>query len=298
MRCIGAWFAGILLLACQRQGEAPGPRYRAARPVQKEAYAFAVHPLHNPAALTAAYLPLMDHLNRRLPGCDFGLVASKDYGDFEAKIRSQAPAFILPNPWQALQAMDVGYEVFAMAGDPEDFKGLLIVRRDSGIRAPEDLRGRIISYPAPTALAACILPQAFLQARGLDVRREITHHYVGSQESSIMNVYLKLSAAGATWPPPWRAFQKSHPVEAQALRVLAETPHLLNNAVMARRDVPAPVRAQVREALLHLHETPEGLRVLEAMGTRRFHPAGNPDYLPVRRYIERFEREVRPVVQP
>ncbi|HJV23560.1 MAG TPA: PhnD/SsuA/transferrin family substrate-binding protein [Holophagaceae bacterium] len=288
----------LVAFGCRGGHDRREPLYQQGPPATIRAYSFAVHPLHNPARLSAAYQPLIDHLDRRVPGAQFDLETSRDYGDFEAKIRTRSPAFLLPNPWQALRAMEAGYEVIAVAGDPEDFKGLILVRVDSGIHSLQDLRGRVVSYPSATAVAACILPQALFHAQGIDVNRELSNRYVGSQESSIMNVVLKFSAAGCTWPPPWRSFRKAHPEEAARLRVLAETPHLINNAVMVRKDVPRAVRDQAREALIHLHETPEGRTILEGMETRRFLPATDRDYDPVRRYIEKFEREVRPVVQP
>ena len=259
---------------------------------------FAVHPLHNPALLSAAYQPLADLLGSRIPGIHVDLEASRDYRDFEAKIQARKPALLLPNPWQALQAMEVGYEVIAMAGDREDFRGILLVRRDSGITTIRQLKGRRVSYPSPTALAACIMPQMLMRDRGLDVMREVDHRYVGSQESSMMNVYLKLTEAGATWPTPWRGFQKSHPAEARDLRVLGETPALVNNAVMVRKDLDPDLKARIRAQLIHLHEHEEGRRVLGGMEIRRFHPAKDADYEPVRAYVARFERLVRPVVQP
>ncbi len=110
-----------------------------------------------------------------------------------------------------------------------------------------------------------------------------------------MNAYLKLTAAGATWPPPWRAFQREHPKEAAELKVLWETEPLVNNAVMVRDDVPEEVVRRLRAALVELGRTPRGQAVLAGMETARFLPATDADYEPVRRFVERFEREVRPV---
>lgn len=42
--------------------------------------------------------------------------------------------------------------------------------------------------------------------------------HVGSQESSIMSVYLHHSAAAATWPAPWISFQKERPEAAKELK--------------------------------------------------------------------------------
>jgi len=258
-------------------------------------YRLAVHPLHNPRKLSQAFQPLVDHLNANMPGVRFELEASRDYAVYEARFRAREPHLLLPNPWQTLEAMEVGYRVIAMSGDAADFKGLLIVRKDNPITSPLALKGQAVAYPAPTALAACIMPQWFLHRSGLNVVHDLDNRYVGSQESSILNVLGGQVAAAATWPPPWRAFQREHPAEAAQLKVMWQTPPLLNNAVMVRDDVPVAVGERVRELLLSLHDTVPGRAVLEGMETSRMHAANDASYAVVRDFVDRFEREVRPV---
>ncbi|MFA7279956.1 MAG: PhnD/SsuA/transferrin family substrate-binding protein [Sterolibacterium sp.] len=285
-----------ILPGCGREPGNQGPQFGTKLSSSGKAeYRFAVHPRHNPAKLIQAYQPLIDHLNGRLQDARLTLEASRDYANFEEKYRARKPEFILPNPWQTLQAITAGYRVIAMAGEPRDFTGIFVVRKDSGLMRPADLKGQAVSYPSSTALAACIMPQYFLHSHGINVNTDIENRYVGSQESSIMNAYLKLTAAGATWPTPWRAFQKEHPQEAAELKVMWETEPLINNAVMARNDVPAPVVEQVRVLLLGLEETAEGKAILTGMETARFLAAADREYDVVRRYVARFEQEVRPV---
>ena len=176
----------VLLAACDRPPETALPLNYRTTPAAEATplYRFAVHPLHNPSKLAEAYQPLIDLLNASIPGARFELEASRDYQAYEAKFRARGPEFLLPNPWQSLQAMQLGYRVIAMAGDAEDFRGIFIVRRDSPIRLPADLKGKQVSYPSPTALAACIMPQYFLHEHGIDVNRDIENRYVGSQESA------------------------------------------------------------------------------------------------------------------
>lgn len=291
-------FAPLLLLCMAACGPADetGPRY-SKEPQHKnpQTYTLAVHPLHNPAKLMDAYQPLVDYLNTHLKGSRITLEASRDYRAFEEKYRRSEPDFLLPNPWQTLQAMSYGYIVLAMAGDAADFKGLLIVRRDSNLQSPLQLKGRAVSYPSPTALAACIMPQYFLHRSGLRISQDIENRYVGSQESSIMNVYLGKTAAGATWPHPWRAFQREHPVEAAQLKVAWETEQLINNSFMIKSTLPLPVAEKVQKLLIELNGTDEGRVILARMETARFLKAGNADYEIVRAYIARFERDVRQV---
>jgi len=169
------------------------------------------------------------------------------------------------------------------------------VRKESTLRELTDLKGKTLAFPSPTALAACIMPQWHMHSKGIDVNHDIKSLYVGSQESSIMNAVLGLADVGVTWPPPWRAFCRDHPAEAEQLRILEETPALVSNAVMVRRDVPIAVRNAVRQHLLQLHETPAGKTILARMETARFFPATDADYEPVRRFIASFEAEIRPV---
>ena len=289
----------LFLSGCEQKPQSTGPQYGVApSPDTVSEYHLAVHPLHNPAKLIQVYQPLIDYLNGKLKGARLILEASRDYANFEEKYQGRTPEFILPNPWQTLQAMQVGYSVIAMAGEPRDFKGIFIVRQDTAIREPADLKGKAISYPSPTALAACIMPQYFLLGHGIDINQEIDNLYVGSQESSIMNVFMAKTVAGATWPPPWRAFQKDHPLEAAELKVMWETESLVNNSVMIRNDLPVVLGQQVQKNLTGLHESEQGRAILAVMEMGRFLAATDQDYDVVRTYIERFEREVRKVKSP
>jgi phosphonate transport system substrate-binding protein len=294
--CIYFLLIMLVIISCKHKQENSGPRYGTLPGNQDlSVYSFAVHPLHNPQKLMQTYQPLIDYLNSRIKGVRFKLEASRDYASFEKKYLDRKPEFLLPNPWQTLQAMKTGYHVVAMAGEASDFKGIFLVRKKSGIRYPQNLKGKAVSYPATTALAACIMPQYFLKYSGINVLTDIENRYVGSQESSIMNVYLGKTSAGATWPPPWRAFQKDHPKEAAELMVVWETEPLVNNSVMVRNDVPEEIQKQVQQQLIILLETKQGKAILGAMETARFLPASDKDYEIVRNYVDRFEREVRKI---
>lgn len=298
-RLLGMVLLSLSLLACgERPAEVdPSPQYSRQGKVETPVYVLAIHPLHNPARLFEVYGPLVEHLNRQIPAVTFALEASRNYEDFERKLVRRQVAFALPNPYQTLVAMDHGYHVIAKMGDDAQFRGILLVRRDAGIRQVGDLRGRKVAYPAPTALAATMLSQAFLHSQGLNVNRDIENVYVGSQESSILNVYLGRVAAAATWSQPWQAFQKTHPAQAKELIVQWETAPLINNSVMVRDDVPTATADRVAQELATLHTTPQGRALLAAMELTRFERADDARYAGVREFIATFQRTVRPLSQ-
>lgn len=287
----------LLLVACSQResGKEAGPQFAAQSPEQGQVYVFAIHPLHNPVRLFEIYSPLIDYLNRNIPGVTFRLEASRNYEEFEKKLYAREVDFALPNPYQTLNSLKHGYHVIAKMGDDNKFTGVILVRRDSGINKVTDLKGKKVSYPARTALAATMLPQYYFQTHGLDVNRDIENLYVGSQESSIMNVYEGFVAAGATWPLPWEAFQKEHPKEAGGLRVAWETEPLINNGVVVRDDIPAPLAKRVAELLANLHNTEEGRAMLARMPLSRFELADDKRYHVIEDFLHRFSRTVYPL---
>lgn len=265
----------------------------ASAPARKE-YRFAVHPLHNPERLFALYGPIVERLNAGIAEAHFTLEASRNYEEFDKKLYAREFDLALPNPYQTVNALRHGYRVFGKMGDDEHFRGIILVRRDSTIREVSDLKGEVVSFPAPTALAATMLPQLFLHDHGLPITA-YQARYVGSQESSIMNVYLGEAAAGATWPPPWIAFQKDHPDRAAQLKVLWSTEPLPNNGLVARDDFPPQLLDKVAAILFGLHESAEGRALLERLPLSRFVPANEATYRPVRDFIAHFGKVVRPL---
>ncbi len=287
---------GLSLCACDQPATtAYTPSFSDGPPLAETVYLFGVHPLHNTQRLYEVFNPLMDYLNEQIPGARFKLEASRNYAAFDEKLYARRFHFSLPNPYQTVNAIDKGYLVFAKMGDDENFRGIILARRDSGIREVSDLKGRAVSYPAPTALAATMMPQYYLQTHGVDVQHELDNRYVGSQESSVMNVYLKQTAAAATWPPPWRALARERPELAQELQVVWETDPLVNSSLVVLPEVPAEVVLQVRDLLVNLHTHERGRRILAAMQLSRFEAADNARYQAVRDFIGRFSLAVRPL---
>lgn len=271
------------------------PEFGQAPDSKVQEYTFAALPVHNPTHLFKVYGPLVDYLNMHAKSARFQLLASRSFADFELNIASRRYHFALPNPYETVKAIRRGYRVFGKMGDDETFRGVILVRRDSSIHDLEDLRGKTISFPAPTALAAALMPQYFLHHHGIDVNRDIKSLYSGSHDSTIMNVYLGNAAAGAVWLPLWQAFIKNNPVVASQLEVRWQTDTLPNNGLVVRDDVPDAVAAEVRDILLSMHKNKEGRAILAQIGVSHFDPADDKTYDPVSEFVRKFSREVRPI---
>lgn len=295
MRWLMALFC-LALAACGQSGDSVyqptlGPRGEAA----VVTYLVGIHPLHNPQRLMEAYGPIIDHLDKAMPELELRLETSPNYEEFEKKLYSGHFDFAMPNPYQTVLAIKRGYQVFGKMADDAEFRGLILLRRDSPVRTVADLKGRKVAYPAPTALAATLLPQHYLHTHGLDVNRDIDNVYVGSQESAIVNLQRGHVAAAATWPVPWKNFQAEHPELASQLVVKWETQPLLNNGWVVRRDVPEPVARRFAELLFDLKNSEDGRQMLQRLPVTAFEPARDGTYQPVQAFLERFSRTVRSI---
>ena len=286
----------VVLAGCGKPDEvAYEPSFSKQGKAHLKEYVVGIHPLHNPHRLMEVYGPIVEYININIPEAHFRLEASQDYAAFDKKMDSGYFDFAMPNPYQTVRSLKRGYRVFGKMGDDHDFRGIILVRKDAGIREVVDLKGKAVSYPAPTALAATMMPQYYLHTHGLDVNKDIENRYVGSQESSILNVLLGHVAAGATWPIPWRSFSAENPKLANQLEVKWQTEPLQNNGWVVRKDIPLPVADKFKTLLFSLNQSEQGKLMLSRLPISGFEEATDKTYQPVMEFLVVFAKEVRPV---
>ncbi|HEY8269547.1 MAG TPA: PhnD/SsuA/transferrin family substrate-binding protein [Pseudobdellovibrionaceae bacterium] len=281
----------VIFAACTENNNQPGyrPSFQS-QPLntQRKEYLFGIHPLYNPQRMLEIFGPLMDILSQEIPEIQFSLEASRNYADYDQKISSRKFHLALPNPYQTIKSFKYGYRVMAKMGDDKDFRGIILVRKDSNIKTLLDLKGKKVNFPAVTALAASIMPQYYMQTHGLDVKKDIKVGYVGSQESAILSAFNKEVAAGVTWPLPWKTLSQARPELLKEMIILAETEPLLNNSLIVRDDIEPEIIEKVKNVLIHLHENERGRKILRKLELSKFENATNGTYKPVQDFMKKY----------
>lgn len=150
-------------------------------------------------------------------------------------------------------------------------QGVLVVRRDSGIRSLRQLAGQSLAFPARHALAASVQPRAALARQHIP----FLPHYVGSHAS----VYLGVSEGLFTGGGGVQQTLSLAPLAVrQQLRVIWRGPQTLPHPFAARRSL-APALVQVlARALIRVGATQPG--PLRPLGFTGFLPATDRDYRP------------------
>lgn len=284
------------LLACACKEKAPAAPYApsfSAAPAQGKVpeYSFGVTPMANFRTIYEVFQPIVEHLNGGLGDARLVLEVPRGLDEHARQLKERHFAFSLSNPYHAWNAVQHdGYRFFAKMGGDDAFHGIWIVRRGSGIAALSDLKGRKIGFPPASALAATMMTRLQLKQAGVDPQADGNAVFVGSQHGSIMAVHAGQVDAGATWPLAWSAFQRSHPREAATLEARFPTAPLVNQAILARDDVPPAVVARVAELLSAMHTTDKGRALLARVPVERFEPASAAQYDKVRLFMEKYRQ--------
>lgn len=284
-------FSFVLTACDQKQAVEYNPKY-ASVPLEvgEQVFIIGVHPMHNPKRLHKIFSPIAEYLSENIEGASFKIEGATNFDEYEKKLQNRKFHFALPNPFQTVNAFKDGYNVFAKMANDKNFRGVILVRKDSGIKKLSDLKGQSMAFPAPAAVAATMLPQAYLQQHGVDISKDLDIKYVGSQESSIMNVMLGNTKASGVFWPSWRVFSKRRPELAQELKIIWQSSSLPHNSFMTRNDIDAEIVNQVKILLLKMNKQ-KGIHKM----LRQYEAANNETYDPMVEFLKSFNKDVRPI---
>lgn len=278
------WILAVLLLAGCSNGKADYiPKGEKVANEKRDRLVLGIMPSLPPTKLYTKFQPLADYLTRKT-GKEVVVSTAPNFQEYIVRLQKGDYELILPNPYQYIMVSKApGYEPMAkISGVP--FKGFIVVRKDSGIESINDLKGRKIAYPDPSALAATMQVRAYLKRNGIDPERDINESYAASQDSVIFGVYQRLFDAAGTWPEALEAIPDDIRRE---LKILAETETLPHRPIAVRADVAPEISEKIRAALLGIKDDPEGRKLLASLGYSGFEGATDSDYDKVREWARK-----------
>lgn len=193
----------------------------------------------------------------------------------------------------ALAHSKLGVEVLAR---PEYFDGtstyhgLIFVRKDSDIRSAASMKGKRFAFVDKATTAGFLLPLAYFGKNGVrDYRKFLKETYfTGTHEDAIYEVLNRKADVGAAKNTVYYRLANSDPRILHELAVLARSPDVPENGLAMRSDLDQALKEKIEQALLSMHENPEGKRVLNQFGAKRFIETTDRDYEPVYSYAKQI----------
>lgn len=216
-------------------------------------YTFGIVPQHSASELLREWGPILTYLSNKT-GIILDFATAKDIPTFEQRAKAGQYDFVYINPYAYSVIQRYGYQAFAKERDKK-LKGIIVVRHDSAYKTLRELNNMTFAFPAPTAFAAAIIPQAYLQSEGI----KFTPKYVSSHESVYMAVAKGLYPAGGG---VMRTFNTMPEAVRDKLRILWTTLGYTPHPFAAQHRVSQVVVDRLRAAMIAMDHDPEGKRLL------------------------------------
>jgi len=229
------------------------------------------------------FTPLCMYIGRHL-GMEVGVKPLANYGLIYEEMRDgKIDAGFFGSFVYGLTHARIGIEPIARpvrSDGVSTYTGYTIVRKDSGIKSAQDMKGKTIALVDPATTAGYLAQRAYLKKGGLDIDRDLKIFWASSHDAAAMAVFNKRADIAGAKDSPIKKLMKENSVFKDAVTVLDETPNppVPDNTFAVIKGMKPELKEKIRKALLSMDKDPEGKQVLEKFGAAGFVETHDKDY--------------------
>ena len=245
---------------------------------EREPLIIGVFPYLTTRTLVSTYQPLRLYLQREL-NRPVEVVTAPDLRQFYRRTtRGDYHLIVTPPHFARLHERESRLVPLFSYSKPT--VGLLITRRDSGIKSAEQLRGHKIAIAEPSALVA-IMGATWLHSRGLEPARDYRFRVSGSHNSALMSVIGRESAAAVLGGS---AFKQVAAKFEDDIAVLATVGEVMGLVALAKRALGNRL-PELERSLAAFPHTAEGRAFVERNGIGGFERIQPAELRKLDRYV-------------
>lgn len=248
---------------------------------------FGITPVLGSSTMHEDFDPLADYLGHAL-GRTVALEVAQNYGELQTLMERGEVDVGSFSPFAYVEAAR-GRRVRIIAQSLIDgvawYRGIIVVRRDSGIGGIGDLRGKRFAYVDPQSASGYVYPRAILVERGVSPGHFFGSTFFAGDHSRVIAAVLQGRAdGGATYDNALRIAEAAGQ-PADRLKVILQTDPIPHDAIAVRAGLDPELVQRILAALLSLNRTAEGHRViaLNKKGLSGFAAADDATFDVVRR---------------
>ena len=173
-------------------------------------------------------------------------------------------------------------------GGASSYYGMVFVRKDSGIRSAEEMRGKQMVFVDRATTAGYLLPLAYFKSLGIDDYKKwfSEYYFSGTHEDAINDVLNGLADIGAAKNTVFYRMAETDKRLLLELEILETSPRVPANGLAVRPGLGPALKKRLKQKLLSLQQSPEGLSVLHGLNIEYFIETTVQDYQPVLDYAE------------
>jgi phosphonate transport system substrate-binding protein len=224
---------------------------------------FAIIPAENASGVTERYKPFIEYLSKET-GTKVVLRVASDYA---AVIEGQRAGNIhigMYGPASYARAILTGAKIepFAIETNLDGTKGyhsVLWVKKETAFQKIDDLKGKNLCLVDPNSTSGNNVPRFAMDKMGIDPDKffgKVT--YAGSHENAVIAVQQGTCDAAFNW---WNddiesnllRMARKNMVKAEDFRMIFKSDQIVNSPMAYLTDLPADLKAKLREAVLNVH---------------------------------------------
>ena len=191
----------------------------------------------------------------------------------------------------ALAHAKLGVEVLARPQSIDStsaYNGLIIVRKDSGIRTAQDMKGKRFAFVDRAVTAGYLFPLVYLKRHGITnyetYFKEV--YFAGTHENVIQDVLDKKTDIGAVKNTEYLRLAGINSKVAKELVVIEKSLDVPENSLVVKKDMGDYLKKKIKDTLLDMHNNAEGRNILKNFGAQRFIETTDKDYTNVYNYAK------------
>jgi phosphate/phosphite/phosphonate ABC transporter binding protein len=231
--------------------------------------------------LQAMYSPLAEYLSRET-GEKVTIVIPKDFNAFKDAVKTGQIDVGFANPLIYVQAKEMSnIEPLALSSEVKSgtrFRGIIIVRKDSGFNKIQDLKGKKFVFMDKDSAAGYIFQMLLLSKAGFDVNKDISLlPFAKKHENITTAVFNKTADAGGIREDELEKMKGK--LDISQIRIVGYTDYFPNWPFFATPKLKPEMASKIRTALLKLKPNdPQNENILGPARLTGFIPIIDKEY--------------------
>jgi phosphate/phosphite/phosphonate ABC transporter binding protein len=225
---------------------------------------FGFTPVLKEAEMRAEFEPLMGYLSDAI-GRKVVLYIAKDYGDLRSQMEDGQVQIGSFSPFAYVDAQRGGkIRIIAQSilDNAATYRGLVVTRKDSGIRSIEDLKGKRFAFVDPKSASGYVYPRAMLIEKGVNPDSYFNQTiFAGGHDKVISAVLEGRVDAGAIYDGAL-GVAKAMGVDVSPLVTLTSTDPIPHDAIAVRAGMDEALAGKIQMALIDLDKSEAGRKVI------------------------------------
>jgi phosphonate transport system substrate-binding protein len=183
----------------------------------------------------------------------------------------------------ALAIQKLGVEPLARPVNPDGtstYHGYIFVRKNSGIRTAEDMKGKRFAFVDRATTAGYLFPLAYFKEHGITDYHSYFRetYFAGSHDAAIMAVLNGEADIGSAKNTIYDQLARENLRIEQELVILAASKTVPQNGLAVRKDLDPELKNALKQLLLDMDKDAEGVEALRQFGARGFVETTDKDY--------------------